>query len=147
MLPPAHFLFALFISAIGFKQNYFSIGDVIIIAIFAMLIDIDHLVTCYSRYHTIDIKACWNKALTGKAHLRSIVHHRAGIVWVLIIIVLISLMSLKFASMMSIGYISHLILDNIVSAKKMRKTYILPHFSYEDLLNSLLVILIVLVLI
>ena len=142
MLPHTHFLFALFLSSIFLRFSYFTLLDFIFVALIAMFIDIDHLIACYYKYHTLNVRMCWHKALTGKENLRTAVHHKNGFIIILSSIILLSMWKLKWAIIISIAYFSHVFLDSIISAKKMRDTYITPSISYENGLNIALIILI-----
>ena len=150
MLPHTHFLFAILLALIGYNYNYFSLTEVFLIGILAVILDIDHLISFYKNHKMWSIKKCWNSALTTHEHLRTFIHHQKGILLVSIILVLLTLLNLKLSIMLAIAYFSHIFLDKIQLFKEKIKTHKFRQLfgfqisiSYSEIVLDIILILII----
>jgi len=106
-------MFAFLIGLIGLKYNYFSLIEVVIIGVLAVVIDIDHLISFYRHHKSWDLLKCWNGALEKHEYLWTFIHHRFGMIVVTGILALVSLFNIKYALIPAIAYYSHMILDHM----------------------------------
>jgi len=114
MLPQTHFLFALLVAMVFNKLGHLSVKLVIITAILAVLIDLDHLVEYFVHRKKISLKNTWNNAVRfHKFEERSFVHHIQGFVIVTGTVAFLAFLYWKVALVMAIAYYTHMLLDYV----------------------------------
>lgn len=148
MYPSTHFLFPLAISLVLVLFGFFNYYQAILTAFLGAFVDIDHYLHRIIYNKDFSLKSCWNKAV---AHIdkreRTIVHHEKGFIIITILIAILIIFSLKYATIVALAYYSHFFLDNLhIKLKKKFKLkkagFKIQMPVYEIILNLILIILI-----
>lgn len=115
MLPHTHFLAGFVFGLIGIKLGLFGFYTALLIGIFAVLIDIDHLINYYLHKGKPDFKATWNTAVRDKkaGYLWSFVHHWPMFFISLLFLGILSQFNFKLFYLLSAIYIPHFLLDHL----------------------------------
>ena len=123
MNPHTHFLFPFFIALILNKINLISIELVIFCGVIGVVIDIDHYIKhiIHSKKDKFSLIKTWNMSEKfHKYNQRSFIHYKKGALIVSLIILILSFINWKIALITTIGYYSHLLLDNIHTGKTVK---------------------------
>lgn len=105
MLILTHLLFGLFLGNL--------LGNMLLVAIGAVLVDIDHVYTYIQRGTIFYPRKLWISMFSSHdpyGPVRTVAHSLFA--W-LIVTIVVSLVNKQYASFVSIGYLSHLLLDAI----------------------------------
>jgi len=111
MYPQTHFLFSFLLGLVLAKLGVFSYKVAFFIAVFAVLMDIDHFINFFLRREDMSLKDAWNSCSVGHFRGRTFIHHRVGFVLLTLIIVLLYFVSKTFFWIIGFGYYSHMFLD------------------------------------
>jgi len=106
-------MFAFLIGLIGLKWGYFSLTEVVVIGVLAVVIDIDHLISFYRHHKSLNLLNCWNTAFETHEYLWTFIHNRFGMICVMGVLAFVSLFNMKYALIPGIAYFSHMLLDHI----------------------------------
>lgn len=111
MYPQSHFLFALFISLIFVKYGIFDYKIALLIAIIAVLVDIDHFINFIIRKGDYSLRDAWNAGILKHMKERTFIHHYLGFILITAIIVLLFFFNRTWFWIVGISYYSHMFLD------------------------------------
>ena len=78
MYPFSHFLFALFIGEIFVKLNLLNHDLALLVAVIAVLIDLDHFIYYSIKHKDWNLKHAWNAAVSGREKERTFIHFKWG---------------------------------------------------------------------
>jgi len=113
MLPVTHFLVGLLFGLIGVKLGLFSVLTAFFVGLFAVLIDIDHLISYFIRHREFSLKKCWNVSLGVEENLWTFIHYWKGFFVILFGLVVLSFFSLKVSYFIFAFYVPHFLLDQL----------------------------------
>jgi len=152
MHPQTHFLVALFLGEILVKLEILSHKAVIICAVLAVLIDLDHWASFIIKHKEFNFRKAWNTATIKHENERTFIHHKIGFLLVLVFLLIMFLFNRLVFWVVGTAYLSHLFLDYIhVVGKKKFKVKELDFWmnitGFELVLDGVLVIGIILLLI
>ncbi|MCK5043775.1 metal-dependent hydrolase [Candidatus Pacearchaeota archaeon] len=142
MYPQSHFLFSLLIALIFVKFGVFDYKIALFIAIFAVLMDLDHYITFIFKYKEMDFKDAWNKAVKGLYAGRSFIHHTVGFVLITAIIVLLYFFNQTWFWIIGLGYYTHMFLDYAhLNVLKIKEKITIKEFGITEKINKFEVLL------
>ena len=123
MYPQTHFLTALFLGEVLVRLGMLSHEAVIVCAVLAVLIDLDHWVSFIVRHGRFSLRKAWNiAAMSHKETERTFVHHKTGFIVMTVILLIMLLFNRLVFWVLGIAYYSHMFLDYVrVMEKKMFK--------------------------
>ncbi|MAG20314.1 hypothetical protein CL618_02675 [archaeon] len=113
MLPITHFLVGLLFGLLGMKLGFFNIYFAILVAILAVAMDVDHLISYYLRHKEWSLKKCWNVALGVEENLWTFIHYWKGFVVILLGLIGLSFFSLSISYFIFAFYVPHFLLDQL----------------------------------
>lgn len=148
MHPFSHFLFALLIGEVFVKFGFLSHDLALLVAIIAVLIDVDHFIYYSVKHRNWDLKHAWNAAVSGYEEERTFIHHKIGFIILTLIIATTYFLNQTLSIVLALAYYSHMFLDythiNILKIKGTIKEeidgYNIKIQKYELLFNILLFI-------
>jgi len=76
MYPFSHFLFALLIGEIFVKLGFLNHDLALLVAVIAVLIDVDHFIFYSVKHKDWDLKHAWNAAVSGHEKERTFIHFK-----------------------------------------------------------------------
>jgi len=124
MYPQSHFLFAFFIAIIFVKFNIFGYEIALLIAVLAVLVDIDHFIIFVIRKGDYSLRDAWNAGILKHIKERTFIHHYVGFILLTTIIVLLFFLNRTWFWIITLAYYSHMFLDyaklNILKIKGKR---------------------------
>lgn len=153
MYPQTHFLFSFLIALIFVKFNVFNYKIALLIAIVALLIDIDHFIIFIIKRKEWNLKDAWNAEVKGKfKHARTFIHHYLGFILITIFIIILFFINKNLFWIVGLGYYSHMFLDyahlNVLKIKEKmiikEEGFIMKVDKFEILFDIFLVIGIIL---
>lgn len=122
MYPQSHFLFAFFISVILVKFGVLNYQTALIIAVFAVLVDLDHFILFALKKHDYSLKDAWNAHVGKRYEGKVFFHHKYGIIFMTFLTILLFFISTNWFWIIGISYYSHMFLDyfklNIIHIRK-----------------------------
>ncbi len=122
MYPQSHFLFSFLIALIFVKYEVFDYKIAFFIAIFALLIDIDHYINFAIRRGDYSLKDAWNTVTVRHFKGRTFIHYYFGFVLITLLIIFLFFMNKTWFWIVGLSYYSHIFLDyaklNILKIKE-----------------------------
>jgi len=113
MYPPSHFLFAFLIAEIFVKFGMLSHEIAILVALIAVLIDIDHFIYYAAKHRDLSLRNAWNAAVVKhEKGERTFVHHFWGFLIVTLFLIGMWFVNLTTFFVIGISYYSHMLLDD-----------------------------------
>ena len=123
MLPITHFLVGLLFGIMGVRLGFFSVLTAFVIAILAVVMDVDHLISYYLKHKEWSLKKCWNVSLGVEENLWTFIHYWKGFFVILLGLVILSFFSLKISYFIFAFYVPHFLLDQLHLYWVMNKDY------------------------
>lgn len=111
MYPQSHFLFSLLIGLIFVKFGFFNYKIALVIAVFAVLIDIDHFINFAVRRKDYKLKDAWNAVVVRHFHGRTFIHHIIGFTAITALIAFLFFYNRTWFFIVSLSYYTHMFLD------------------------------------
>ncbi len=111
MYPQSHFLFAFFISLIFVKYGLFDYKIALLIAVIAVLVDIDHFINFVIKKGDYSLKDAWNAGVLKHMRERTFIHHYLGFILISAAIVLLFFLNRTWFWIIGLAYYSHMFLD------------------------------------
>ena len=111
MYPQSHFLFSLLIALIFVKFGIFDYKIAMLIAIFAVFMDIDHFIVYVLKKHDYSLKDAWNADIKGKYKGRTFIHHYLGFALITTIIIILFFINKNLFWIIGLSYYTHIFLD------------------------------------
>lgn len=138
MYPQSHFLFSFFIALIFVKYSIFDYKIALLIALFAVFIDIDHLIIFIIKRKEWSLKDAWNAEVKGKfKNARTFIHHYVGIIIMTILVVILFFINRNLFWIVCLGYYSHIFLDySHLNILKIKEKIILKGFGLVEKINK-----------
>jgi|APSaa5957512622_1039677.scaffolds.fasta_scaffold32442_2 hypothetical protein len=148
MYPFSHFLFALFSGEVFVKLGFLNQDLALLVAVIAVLIDIDHFVFYSFKHQDWDLKHAWNAAVSGKEEERTFIHHWIGFLIITIVIAGLYFYNFTVFLVLALAYYSHMFLDyahlNVLKIKGIVSEeidgYVLRIHKYEVLFDVLVLV-------
>ena len=114
MYPHTHFLFAFLLAEILVKFDILSHKLAVLVALIAVLIDIDHYIYYGVKHNSWDIRKAWNAAtVTHEKGERTFIHHSIGFFIITALIIIGFYFNKTVFWILTIGYYSHIFLDYV----------------------------------
>ncbi|MBW2963223.1 metal-dependent hydrolase [Candidatus Woesearchaeota archaeon] len=122
MYPQTHFLAALFLGEVLLKLGVLSQKTVVVCAVLAVLIDLDHWAAFMIRHHEFSLKKAWNAATVKHENERTFIHHRTGFIIMAAILLITFLFNRLVFWVLGTAYLSHMFLDyvHVIEKKNFR---------------------------
>lgn len=138
MYPQSHFLFSLLIALIFVKFNVFNYKIALFIALFAVLMDIDHFIIYIIKRKEWSLKDAWNADVKGKfKHARTFIHHYLGFILITILIIVLFFINKNLFYIFSLAYYSHMFLDYAhLNVLKIKEKMIIKEFGIIERINK-----------
>lgn len=138
MYPQSHFLFSLLTALIFVKLNVFDYKIALLIALVAVLIDIDHFILFIIKRKEWSFKDAWNADVKGKfRHARTFIHHYLGFILITTFIVVLFFINKNLFWIIGLGYYSHMFLDYAhLNVLKIREKKIIRGFGLMEKINK-----------
>jgi len=111
MYPQSHLLFAFLISLIFVKFGIFSYQTALLIAVFAVLVDIDHFIIFAVRKGDYSLRDAWNAGILKHMKERTFIHYYLGFILITFAIILLFFFNRTWFWIIGISYYSHMFLD------------------------------------
>ncbi len=112
MYPQSHFLFSLLVALIFVKFAVFDYRIALLIALVAVLIDLDHFIIYIIKRKEWSLKDAWNADVKGKfRNARTFIHHYVGFMIITLIIVGCFFVNKNLFWILGLGYYTHMFLD------------------------------------
>ena len=118
MLPHSHFIVGFLFGVVGWKLGFIQPFDILIIAILAVLIDIDHYIHYIIKHKDFNIIKTWNNGATKKEYQKTFIHHLSGIAIIVQLIFVLIWFNPRFGYIALAAYMSHMLLDYICMIDK-----------------------------
>ena len=145
MLPITHFLVGLLFGLIGVRIGFFGYFGAFLIAILAVLIDFDHLITYYVRHKEWNLKRCWNVSLGVEENLWTFLHYWKGFFVILIFLIILGIFNLGWGYFLFSIYVPHFLLDQLHLYWVLNKGYKIHKIFGMNVIVYILEILLVLI--
>ncbi len=114
MYPHTHFIFALIAALIGLKLDLINLYLAVVLVLFSVLLDIDHLLLYHSIKKDWNLKRCWNTCIAEDYKRERMVFHCIYFVILLIMIsAILYLMKSSWSYVLVAGYFPHYFLDHL----------------------------------
>ncbi len=114
MNPHTHFLFAFLLAEILVKFGILSHKLAVLVALIAVLIDIDHYIYYGVKHKSWDLRKAWNAAtVTHEKGGRTFIHHRVGFLIITALVIISFYLNKTVFWILAIGYYSHIFLDYV----------------------------------
>lgn len=137
MYPQSHFLFALFIGFIFAKFGVFNYKIALLIAVFAVLVDIDHFINFAIKKGDYSLKDAWNAGVLKHMKERTFIHHYLGFILITAIIVLLFFLNKTWFWIIGISYYSHMFLDYAkLNVLKIKGRVIIKEAGFVEKINK-----------
>lgn len=146
MYPPTHLIAGLFMGQLGVQVGFFTQPQAWIVALLALLVDLDHFLFFAYKHRKFDLRAAWDAAVSGKEKgERTALHHGWGYIIFSGFLFLLWWIEQSWAWMVGLAYFSHMFLDYIPILKTKRWNFKLLKFKFqltdaEIILNILLLL-------
>lgn len=111
MYPQSHFLFALLIASIFAKYGVFDYKIALLIAVFAVLVDIDHFINFAIHKKDYSLKDAWNAGVLKHMKEKTFIHYYLGFILISAVIILLFFFNRTWFWIIGISYYSHIFLD------------------------------------
>jgi hypothetical protein len=111
MYPQSHLLFAFLVSLIFVKFGIFSYQTALLIAIFAVFIDLDHFINFAIKKGDYSLRDAWNAGILKHMKERTFIHHHFGFILITSIIILLFFLSRTWFWIIALAYYTHMFLD------------------------------------
>jgi len=111
MYSQSHFLFSFFIALIFVKFNIFSYEIALLIAVFAVLVDIDHFIKFAVKKRKYNLREAWNATTVKHFKERTFLHHLSGFLIFSVIIISLYFINKNVFLVVGLGYYTHIFLD------------------------------------
>lgn len=111
MYPQSHFLFAFLIASIFVKYGIFDYKIALLIAVFAVLVDIDHFINFVVKKGDYSLKDAWNAGVLKHMRERTFIHYYLGFILITFVIILLFFLNRTWFWIIGISYYSHMFLD------------------------------------
>ncbi len=111
MYPQSHLLFAFLIGLIFVKFGIFGYQIALLIALFAVLVDLDHFIIFAIRKGDYSLRDAWNAGILKHMKERTFIHHHFGFILLTGIIVLLFFLNRTWFWIIALAYYSHMFLD------------------------------------
>jgi hypothetical protein len=118
MLPHSHFIAGFLFGILGWKLGFIQPTDIIIIAVLAVLIDIDHYIHYIFKHKDFNIKKTWNNSSANKEYQRTFIHQLSGIAIIVPLIFVLMWFSPRLGYIALAAYMPHMLLDYLCMIDK-----------------------------
>lgn len=138
MYPQTHFLFSFLIALIFAKYGVFDYKIALVIALVAVLVDLDHFILYIIKRKDWSLKDAWNADVKGKfRHARTFIHHYLGFALITIIIIVLFFVNKNLFWIFSLGYYSHMFLDSAhLNILKIKEKLVIKRFGFIERINK-----------
>lgn len=122
MYPQTHFLLALFLGEILVRFGILGQKAVVVTAVLAVLIDLDHWVAFIIRHKKYSFKKAWNAATISHENERTFIHHKTGFIVMVSLLVIFLFVNRLVFWVLGTAYLSHMFLDyvHVIERKKFK---------------------------
>ena len=111
MYPQSHFLFSFLVASIFVKFGVFDWRVALFVAIFAVVIDVDHFLNFAFKRDDYNLKDAWNGCVVRHFIGRTFIHHWIGFIVMTAIVVGLYYWNMTWFWIIGLGYYTHMILD------------------------------------
>ena len=111
MYPFSHFLFAFLIGKIFVKLGFLNHDLVMLVAVIAVLIDVDHFVFYSVKHKDWNLKHAWNASVLGHEKERTFIHFKWGFLIITLVFVVLYFFNFTVFLILALAYYSHIFLD------------------------------------
>ena len=137
MYPQSHFLFSFLIALIFAKYGVFDYKVAFLIAIIAVLIDIDHFIVFILKKHNYSLRDAWNADIGGKYKGRTFLHHYSGFILITIIVTILFFLDKTWFWIIALSYYSHMFLDYAkLNILKIKGRMTIEELGFKEKINK-----------
>jgi len=155
MYPQSHFLFSFLVALIFVKLGIFDYKVAVLVAIFAVLIDLDHFLNFVIRRENYSLKDAWNAVVVRHFPGRTFIHHWIGFILMTAVIFGLYYLNMAWFWIIGFGYYTHMFLDyakiNILKIRGIEKIkeagFVMKISKFEVLFDIFMIIGILLLII
>jgi len=111
MYPQSHFLFSFLVASIFVKFGVFDYKVALFIAVFAVLVDLDHFLNFVFRRGDYSLKDAWNAVVVKHFPGRTFIHHWIGFILITALVIGLYYWNITWFWIIGLGYYTHMFLD------------------------------------
>ncbi|MFC1690664.1 hypothetical protein ACFL0W_00660 [Nanoarchaeota archaeon] len=151
MFPQSHFLLALLLGVIAYERGLLGLHIAFLVAILAIFMDFDHVISNLVFHKKFDLKKMWHKTVYHIEHHETLLHNPIAFIVVSIIVGVVFIFNPVASLIIALAYYSHYLLDDLsIYEPEMFKTkefgWLFNAGREELILNGVLIFLIIILL-